>query len=257
MQKLPQPKRLTMVVYIILLVFAVAAFTGLRHCSSRGVIVAPKEKGGSLGDTIDVAMIYAPQNYYMYGDTLGGYSYGLLRKISHNEGVTFNYIPVTSLTEALDGLASGRFRVVASLPVSREQRGKVLFTDSVYTDRLVVVYHDKAAPLSSPLQLAGRRVHTAGGSPALLRLANLREEIGDTIIIEEHAALSDELVAMKVASGDFDYAAIYSLTAEGMRGKFPELKEMPVGFTQLQSWAVAPSDTALVKKLNLWLGRNR
>lgn len=257
MQKIPQPKRMMMAVYVILLVFVVAILTGLRHCSSRSLIVAPTAKGASLGDTIDVAMLYAPQNYYLYGDTLGGYSYNLLRKIAVSERVTFNYIPVTSLSEALDGLHDGKFTIVASLPVSNELRGKVLFSDSVYTDRLVVVYHDGAEILESPLRLAGKTVHVAGESPAALRLANLREEIGDTIIIAEHADLSDELVAMKVSLGDFDYGAVYELTSLGMKDKFPQLKEMPVGFTQLQSWAVAPTDSALVKRINGWLERNR
>lgn len=253
----PSPRWFMFVVYLLLLALCAAALIGLRNCSSRGVIVSTPRDGASRGDTIDVAMLYAPLNYYMYDDTLGGYSYDLMRLISRKEAQPFNIVPVTSLQEALAGVDDGRYDLVASMPVSASMRSRLAFTDSVFTDRLVVVYRAASpdAELGSPLELAGRKIHLAAGSAAVLRLRNLQAETGDTLYLTEHPDLSGELIALKVANGDFDYGVANEHVAIAMQRKFPELKVMPIGFTQFQSWGVATSDTLLLDRLNGMLRR--
>lgn len=246
-----------LVVYLLLLLLALGVLLGLRHCSAPGLLVPPKQVGHSQGDTIDVAMLYAPLNYYLYDDTLGGYSYDLLREISRTQGVVFNYVPVTSSEEAVKLLGNGAVDMIASLPVSAHMPGGLLLTDSVYTDHLVVVYNLKEGeePVESPFRLAGQKIDLPAGSAALVRLRNLRDEIGDTIFLEQHNDLSDELLAMKVANGDYDFGVVNSRVAERLRKDYPHLASMAVGFTQLQSWAVA--DSALLLRINNLLKQTR
>lgn len=252
-----RPRWHTFVAYLLLLLLCIGALVGLRNCSSRGVIVSPERSGESSGDTIDVAMLYAPLNYYMYDDTLGGYSYDLLRLISKTERQPINIIPVTSIEDALAGMQGGRFDLVASLPVSADMRSQVAYTDSVFTDRLVVVYRAATIndELSSPLELGGHEIHIESNSPAVLRLRNLQNESGDTLHLHKHSDLSGELIAMKVVGGDFDYGVTNEQIALDIQRKFPELKILPIGFTQFQAWAVAPADTVLLHRINGMLHR--
>lgn len=250
---LPQPRRTMVMVYILLLLMCIGIFLGLRNCSPHGVLVDPPKQGGSVGDTLDVAMLYTPLNYYIYDDTLGGYSYDLLRSISAKEHQPVNFVPVTSAADAIARLRRGDVDIVASLPVNATAAENVIFTDSVYTDRLVAVYTlaGDEQPITSPFRLAGQEIHIDSETAALLRLQNLQKEIGDTIYIRQHNDLSGELIAMKVAAGDFGFGVVNNKVAVDMQKKYPQLRTMPLGFTQLQSWAVA--DSTMLKRVNTLL----
>lgn len=252
---IPQPKWMMSVVYLILLLLAVGVIIGLRNCSAPGLLISERKQGFSGGDTLDVAMLYSPMNYYIYEDTLGGFSYDLLRQIAENEKIVINFIPTTSSSDAFQKLESGQVDLIASLPVSSALPSNVILSDSIFTDRLVVVY--TLAPnekfVESPFSLAGEKMHIEAGSAGMLRLENLQQEIGDTIYIEEHPELSDELIAMKVARGDFKFGVVNSHVADGLKKQFPNLKAMPVGFTQLQAWALA--DSTKLRDINSYLQR--
>lgn len=251
--RLPQPRRTTVIVYLLLLMLCIGMVLGLRNCSPRGVLVDRPLQGGSVGDTIDVAMLYSPLNYYIYDDTLGGYSYDLLREIARRESQPVNFVPVTSTADAMILLRQGKVDVIASLPVNASAGENVLFTDSVYTDRLVAIFTlpKDAQPYTSPFELARRNVHIDSETAAMLRLQNLQKEIGDTIYISRHDDLSGELIAMKVAAGEFGFGVINDKVAKDMQKKLPQLRTMPLGFTQLQSWGVA--DSTMLRRVNTLL----
>ncbi len=243
-------------VYILLLMLAIGVFIGLRNCSPAGVIVNRPKVGESSGDTIDIAMLYAPLNYYVYDDTLGGYCYDLLRQIASTEKQPVNFIPVTSPADAIEKLRQGKVDVIASLPVNSGSTGRdLIYSDSVFTDRLVVVYvrNEGDPDFDTPFSLAGQNIHLDSGSAPILRIRNLQKEIGDTIYTQQHPDLSGELIAMKVAAGDFGFGVVNSRVASDMQKKFPRLKTMPVGFTQLQSFAVR--DSTMLRRVNTLLQR--
>lgn len=248
---LPQPRRTMIFVYLLLLMLAMGIFLGLRNCSPRGVIVDRAKIGESTGDTIDVAMLYSPLNYYVYDDTLGGYCYDLLRSIAAIEHQPINFVAVTSPADALEKLKEGKVDVIAALPVNSGVTGRdLIYTDSIFTDRLVVVYsHKEGEPAyDTPFSLAGQTIHLDSGSAALLRIRNLQKEIGDTIYTEQHPDLSGELIAMKVAGGDYGFGVVNSRVATDMQKRFTQLQTMPVGFTQLQSLVV--NDSTMLRRMN-------
>ncbi len=249
----PKPKKKMLILYLALLVFAIIVMLGIRRCPTDSIMVPAEKQGGTPGDTIDIAIIYAPGNYYMYADTLGGYSYDLLRLMARKENLQLRFWPVTSLSDALSRLDKGDYDLLASLPQTGDYKDRVLFTDSIFTDRQVLVAKmvaDTIPPITSVLQLAGQTVDIEADSPALNRLSNLQKEIGDSITVRPHDDLSGELLVMKVAQGDFQYAVVNEIVATSMQERFEGLAIIPLGFTQLQAWAVAKGNKELQERLN-------
>ena len=56
------------------------------------------------------------------------------------------------------------------------------------------------------LDLAQKTLHVVKGSPSILRIQNLGNEIGDTIYIKEIEKYGSEQLISLVAHGDIDYA---------------------------------------------------
>lgn len=248
-----QPKWMMLIVYLILLLFALGAFIGLRNCSSYSLLSSNLTQPNNNKEAINVAMIYSPLNYYMYDDTLGGYSYDLLRLISSKENQPINFVPINSFSEGLDKLHKGDVDMIASIPVNSLSEQTLIFTDSVYTDHLVLVYTLEGGreKIGSPFELARKKVHLASGDAALLRMRNLMSEIGDTIFLQQHSNLSEEKLTQNVAEGDFEFGIVNSRIADNLKNRYSNLATMPIGFTQLQSWVV--KDTLLLNRMNNYL----
>lgn len=256
---LPRTRWKMMTAYLVLLAVAVALFFTLRGCRGQHDIYGPRQRGGSAGDTIDIALVYAPMSYYMYGDTLGGYSYDLLRDISAAENVPIKIWPVNSLQEALRLLQEGKFRLLASLPVDAGYKQMVIYSEPVFLDRQVLVQRldrDSNAAVGSSLDLAGDTVHIEAGSPIAGRLRNLSHEIGDTIYVDEHSDMSSELLVLAVERGEIRYAVVNELIATPLARQFPSLDiSSPISFTQFQGIVAAPGDKDLIRQVNDWLKR--
>lgn len=261
MRELPRPKTKMLWLYIVLLAAAVSLVWLLRPSGEGGATPAPERvrPGGSGGDTLDVALVYGPMSYYIYGDTLGGYNYDMLRLVSSQSGVPMRFWPVNSLEDALTLLGEGRYDLLASLPEDSGFKGKLLFSEPLFLDRQVLVQRkgeNSGGLVASALDLAGDTVHIEKGSPIRGRLANLSREIGDTIYIVEHTDLSSELLTLKVQSGQIRYAVVNERIAGPLTEKFANLDiSSPVSFTQFQSVVATPADSALIHDLNEWLRR--
>ena len=108
--------------------------------------------------------------------------------------------------------------------------------------------------IKNSLDLSGRKVHVAAGSQASQRLENLAEEIGTGIEIIEEKELSDELLCMKVATGEVDFAVVNEKVARNVAEKYPGLSyDTPVSFTQFQVWLFNEKDSLLLKDFDNWL----
>lgn len=258
MRPLPEPKKKMVWLYLGLLLVAVALVLLLhRPARQDGPGPVPPAPGGSGGDTLDVALLYGPMSYYIYGDTLGGYNYDLLRLVSRQQGVPMKFWPVNSLDDALGLLASGRYDMLASLPEDAAFKGRLLFSEPLFLDRQVLVQRkgaDGSLAVTSALDLSRDTVHIEKGSPIAGRIANLCREIGDTIYVAEHSDLSSELLTLKVQSGQMRYAVVNERIAKPLTEKFANLDiSSPISFTQFQSVVTAPGDSALLRRLDTWL----
>ncbi len=250
-----QPKRSRLAVYILLLAAVGALMAGIRNCSPDRL--PPLAGGDSQGDTIDVAIVYGPLSYYMWGDTLGGLNYDMLRRMGHDIGRPVRFWPVVKVAEGLSRLENGHFDLLASLPASNELKNRYLCTGSVFLDRLMLVQltrPDSTVAISSALDLAGDTVYISANSSARSRIENLSREIGSPIAIVENDDLSEEYLCMKVAGGETRNAVVNEKTALAMKRKYPRLNaDSPISFTQFQVWVLQRADTELLSVIDSWL----
>lgn len=253
--KQPHNKKRTsqLTIYIILLAIVIAGMTAMRKCDTHNPY-SRQTDGASGGDTLDVAIIYGPLSYFMYGDTLGGINYDVLRDIANEWNRPIKFWPVVSLKKSLDMLRSGKYDILASLPTDASMKDNFTFTSPIFLDRQILIQRkldDGSLKVTSGLDLANDTVHVEADSPAKARLQNLSKEIGSPIHIAEHNDLSAEYIFYKVASGEFKYAVINERMAKQLLGNYPQISiETPVSFTQFQSWVIKKQDTTLLKILN-------
>lgn len=92
------------------------------------------------------------------------------------------------------------------------------------------------------------------GSPSILRIRNLSNEIGDTIYVNEIEKYGSEQLIAMVAHGDIDYAVCDEGIARMAVDSLPQLDiNTAISFTQFYSWGVSKQSPALLDSLNTWL----
>lgn len=244
------------ILYIFLLIVIIVAMSMTKRCSSASPL-PPVTTGHSGGDTIDVAVMYGPMSYFMYGDTLGGVNLDMLREFQKNSGKALKFWPVVNLHEALGKLEKGSFDMLASLPADNSVKSRFATTESVFLDRLVLVQLTDTAGnvrIKSALDLDGDTVVIQRDSPADSRLSNLSNEIGGNINVIKNEKLSEEYLCMKVAAKEIPLVVVNEKVAEKMKLQYPQLSyDNPVSFTQFQVWILPKQDSVLLNEVNNWL----
>lgn len=87
--------------------------------------------------------------------------------------------PEMSFNERLEGLANGKFDVIAyGILVTSELKDSLLLTSPIVLNRQVLVQRKTASPddslfIKSQLDLAGKTLNVVKGSPSILRIRNL------------------------------------------------------------------------------------
>ncbi|MCH5241083.1 MAG: transporter substrate-binding domain-containing protein [Muribaculaceae bacterium] len=225
-----------------------------RNC---GRISSLPLEGYSGGDTLDIAFLYVPGGYYIYGDTLSGINLSVARQFSEETGTPIKTWNIADPAEGMAKLESGAFDIVASLPLDNYIKNRFNVSESVFLDRLVLVQLVDSVtnekPVSSSLDLNGKTVYVTAGSSALQRMKNLAEEIGGNIKIEEVPEHSDELLTLKIANGTLPLAVVNEKVAKKIAESYPNLNyDTSVSFTQFQVWVFNPTDSLLSQKFNKW-----
>ncbi len=258
--KRPQPRQPGhLAAYVILLFIALGLMLSIRYCSSPPA-GTPKQHRASGGDTIDVAIAYSPMTLYRFADTLGGFSYDMLRQMAPAEGLTLRFHPVTSMEQSLRGLSDGLYDlVVADIAKTADFDTAYAFTDDVYLDNQVLVQRRDSAgnvEVASQLDLADRKVWVEASSPAAMRLANLAAEIGDTIRVVTDASYGSEQLFIMTALGEIPLAVVNARIARILAADYPQADiSTGISFTQFQSWIVRSSDAELLRRVNSAIAR--
>lgn len=240
--------------YVLTIVLLLLVIEISRNCSRY----EPGPRiGNSGGDTIDIAILYGPGSLYLYSDTLSGLNRELLREFSMATGIPSKIWPVSDAEDAMKKIETGNFDILASLPLNNSLKNRFQTSESLFLDRLVLVQLADSVTgettINSSLDLIGKPVYIASGSSALSRLQNLSKEIGGDIEIISEDELSDELLCLKVISGNIKYAVVNERIASRMAKKYPRLSyDNPVSFTQFQVWLFNPSDSMLYQKFYDW-----
>ena len=248
-------------VYIVLLALAIVTMYSLRKSQPRRQVVRdlPEiEKEGILRMTTE----YSPTSYYIEEDSVLGFQYELCQAIAKVSGLEIQLNLEMNLQKSFLDLESGKCDVIArNIPITSENKEHYLFTDPIWFDKQVLVQRTEKAnggikPIHNQLLLGSKTLYLPKGSPALLRIQNLEQEIGDTIYTYEDELYSDEQLIIMVAKGDIDFAVCDQQIAEKMKKRFSEIDiSTDISFTQLQSWAVRKGSPILLDSLNSWLKR--
>ena len=170
-----------------------------------------------------------------------------------------------SFEERLEGLSEGRYEVIAcGLLATSELKDSLLLTSPITLNKQVLVQRKESGEngendslyIRNQLDLAGRTLHVVKGSPSILRIQNLGNEIGDTIYIKEIAKYGPEQLISMVAHGDIDYAVCDESIARTAADSIPQIDiNTAISFTQFYSWAVSKQSPALLDSLNTWLDK--
>lgn len=233
---------------------------GVAHNCRR--LPSEYQEGNSGIDTIDIALLYGPGSYYLYDDTLGGINNDIALNFSAATGKPVKIWPVNEPASTLAKLEKGIFDVVASLPLDNNLKNKFPVSESVFFDRLVLLQVQDTLTgktlINSSLDLNGKDIYIPSGSSAYQRISNLSEEIGGKINIIELPDLSEELICMKIATGELPLAIVNERIARKMAENYPQLHyDSSVSFTQFQVWVFNPSDTSDFNGFNKWFDSYR
>ena len=108
--------------------------------------------------------------------------------------------------------------------------------------------------INSQLELGHKTLHIIEGSPGLLRIHNLINEIADTIYIRQVKDYGPEQLLAMVSAGDIDYAVCDESIARTAADSIPQIDiNTAISFTQFYSWGVSKQSPILLDSLNTWL----
>ncbi len=203
---------------------------------------------------------YNAISYHAEGDTITGFHYELLLAFARSKGLEVEITPEMSFPRRVEGVQRGIYDILANnTAVTAESEDSLLFTHPILLNKQVLVQRKPETEadslyIRSLLDLAQKTVHVVQASPALLRIRNLSNEIGDTIYVCEVEKYGQEQLLAMVAYGDIDYAVCDESIARASLEDFPQLDiETAVSFPQFHSWGVSKHSPALLDSLNAWL----
>lgn len=250
--------------YLVPVVIVLAILFSVRQCGSKQEKPSgPRDYAAIAKEGIlRVATEYNSTSFYVDGDTISGFHYELIEAFARDKGLKAEIMPFMSFEERLKGLAEGRFDVIAfGILATSELKDSLLLTTPIVLNKQVLVQRKETEEndslyIRSQLDLAQRTLHVVKGSPSILRIRNLGNEIGDTIYIKEIEKYGPEQLISLVAHGDIDYAVCDESIARAVADSLPQIDiNTAISFTQFYSWAVSKQSPVLLDSLNTWLDK--
>ena len=203
---------------------------------------------------------YNSISFHVQEDTIGGLHYELLHMFAQSKGLTVEIKPEMSIEKRTQGIQDGTYDILANnVLISSDRKDSILFTHPILLSRQILVQRkpqekNDSTHIKSLLELANKTVHVVKGSPSILRIQNLSNEIGDTIFIQEVEKYGQEQLLAMVANSDIDYAICDESIALTSAHHLPLLDiETAISFSQFYSWGVNKDNTILLDSLNAWL----
>ena len=246
---------------IAIIVIAIVILFATRKSSEPQPVV-------SLYDYADIvekgvlraALEYNSVSMFVKGDTLAGFDYELIEAFASDHGLQVAVMPEMSFDKRLEGLASGVFDIIANeVPIVSPLKDSFLLTTPITLKKEVLVQRKANSRtdsmfINSQLSLAKCTLHVVKGSPAILRIRNLGDEIADTIYVNEVEKYGPEQLIAMVAHGDIDYAVCDESIAQAAADSMPQIDiSTDISFTQFYAWAVNKHSPVLLDSLNTWL----
>lgn len=250
--------------YLVPVIIVLAILFSIRRCGKE------EKPGGHPRDyaaiakerILRVATEYNSISFYVDGDTVSGFHYELIEAFARDKGLEAKITPIMSFNERLKGLSEGRYDVIAfGILATSELKDSLLLTSPIVLSKQVLVQRKENGEndslyIHNQLDLAQRTLHVVKGSPSILRIHNLGNEIGDTIYIKEIEKYGPEQLISLVAHGDIDYAVCDESIARAVADSLPQIDiNTAISFTQFYSWAVSKQSPTLLDSLDTWLDK--
>lgn len=252
--------------YLLAIVLIAAIIFAFRYCGTREREVGhPRDYSAIAKEGIlRAATEYNSTGFFVHHDTISGFYYELIQAFARDKGLKAEISPVMSFDRRMKGLSEGKYDIIAhGILTTSELKDSLLLTSPIILNRQVLVQRKPKGEKDSlyirnQLELAGRTLHVVKGSPSILRIHNLGNEIGDTIYIKEIEKYGPEQLISLVAHGDIDYAVCDESVAKALSDSLPQIDiNTAISFTQFYSWAVSKQSPDLLDSLDTWLGKFR
>lgn len=230
-------------------------FKGHKQIKTEPRDYAAIKKSGILR----VAIEYNKLSYFVDSDSIAGFNYELVKAFAHDMKLKLDIHPVMSEKERIEGIQDGTFDLLAcNLPSTTELKDSLLLSSPILLNKQILVQRKtgtkKAPYIKSQLDLARKTIHIPDASPAILRIRNLSNEIGDTIYIKEIKRYGGEQLLYMVEHKDIDYAVCDENIAKEYAPRLKDIDiQMAVSFTQFYSWGMNKKSPVLLKQLNAWV----
>lgn len=214
-------------------------------------------------DTLCVTMEYNDISLTEGTDSIEGFYLELIEAFAQDHDLVLKVTPEMSMAKRLQGLYEGRYDLIADgIPIMTGRDDSLLFSlpitrsNQILVQRKPLTAEDSAKYISSQVMLAGKTLHIVEDSPAVLRINNLMEEIGDTIFVNSIEKYGVEQLIALVAHADIDYAVCDRRIAILAADSLPNIDiSIPIGFTQFYSWGMRKESPILCDSINQWLER--
>lgn len=250
--------------YLIPVIIVLALLFCFRRCDNQQKQPLPPRDYADIirEGVLRVATEYNSISFYVDGDTVTGFNYELIQAFGRDKGLRVDISPYMSFEDRLRGLSEDRYDVIAyGILATSKLKDSLLLTSPIVLNKQVLVQRKATGEndslyIRSQLDLAQRTLHVIKGSPSILRIQNLGNEIGDTIYIKEIEKYGPEQLISLVAHGDIDYAVCDESIAQAAADSLPQIDiNTAISFTQFYSWAVSKQSPVLLDSLNAWLDR--
>lgn len=250
--------------YLVPVIIILALIFTFRYCGKQEKPLGhPRDYTAIAKEGIlRVATEYNSISFYVDGDTISGFHYELIQAFARDKRLKAEITPVMSFEERLKGLSEGRYDVIAyGILATSKLKDSLLLTSPIVLNKQVLVQRKENGEndslyIRNQLDLARRTLHVVKGSPSILRIQNLGNEIGDTIYIKEIEKYGPEQLISLVAHGDIDYAVCDESIAQAVADSLSQIDiNTAISFTQFYSWAVSKQSPVLLDSLNTWLDK--
>lgn len=233
----------------------------LQYEDTPAVDNTPRDYPAIAADGIlRAALEYNSISLHKEGDTLSGFDYELIGAFARDHNLQVDITPEMSFEKRLEGLATGKYDLIANgILATSELKDSLLLTIPIALTKEVLVQRKPTEEndslfIRTHLSLAKRTLHVVKGSPSILRIRHLSDEIADTIYIKEVEMYGPEQLIAMVAHGDIDYAVCDEQIARAAAESTPQIDiSTDISFTQFYSWAVNKKSPALLDSLNTWI----
>ena len=250
--------------YLIPVIIVLALLFCFRRCDNQQKQPLPPRDYADIirEGVLRVATEYNSISFYVDGDTVVGFNYELIQAFGRDKGLRVDISPYMSFEDRLRGLSEDRYDVIAyGILATSKLKDSLLLTSPIVLNKQVLVQRKATVEndslyIRSQLDLAQKTLHVIKGSPSILRIQNLGNEIGDTIYIKEIEKYGPEQLISLVAHGDIDYAVCDESIAQAAADSLPQIDiNTAISFTQFYSWAVSKQSPVLLDSLNTWLDK--